>query len=174
MISSKKDLKSYLEADAAEYNRGRKKPRLFGDEAWKYLILLRKFEYHLNLKHKFRSAYYHFRVHKLGVRIGIDIPPNVIGKGLYIVHRGIIVISAEASIGEHCHLFQNVTIGVNLRHCGPKIGNNVTFCTGSTVVGPIVIADGTTIGANSFVSKDISVENQVWGGVPAHLIKTKN
>ncbi len=48
MIYTKDDLKQYLEKDKFALKINRKKPKLFGDEIWKYQIALRKLEYYTN------------------------------------------------------------------------------------------------------------------------------
>lgn len=47
MIQSKEDLKTYLEADRVSLNKKGKYPRI-NDYIWKYQILLRHCEYHMN------------------------------------------------------------------------------------------------------------------------------
>ena len=42
MIRTKEDLKEYLAADRQAMNVKRKHPRIFGDEVWKYEVILRK------------------------------------------------------------------------------------------------------------------------------------
>lgn len=50
MIKSKEDLIRYLDCDKRACNITRKKPRLFGDEVWRFQIALRKLEYYTNVK----------------------------------------------------------------------------------------------------------------------------
>ena len=50
MINSKADLNKYLEMDKKALQRKENKPRLFGDDIWKYEIALRKHEYYVNSK----------------------------------------------------------------------------------------------------------------------------
>ena len=50
MINSKADLNKYLEMDKKALQRKDNKPRLFGDDIWKYEIALRKHEYYVNTK----------------------------------------------------------------------------------------------------------------------------
>lgn len=47
MIQSKDDLKIYLQADKVSLNRKGNYPRI-NDYIWKYQILLRQCEYHIN------------------------------------------------------------------------------------------------------------------------------
>ena len=48
MIKNKDDLMYYLEQDRKALNIKRKNPKFFGDEIWKFEILLRKNEYFNN------------------------------------------------------------------------------------------------------------------------------
>lgn len=97
MIRTKEDLKEYIAADRARYNFHKSTfiARLFGQEgvqAFTYLRCLRHLEYHLNcrtgfaLVGKIKQLYYKYRLRHLSIRYGIQISPNVVGKGLYIPH----------------------------------------------------------------------------------------
>ena len=48
MITDKKTLVEYLEADRKALGITQNKPHIFGQEIWKYQIALRKYEYYLN------------------------------------------------------------------------------------------------------------------------------
>jgi len=77
MIKSKEDLEFYLDADKFALNRKTNKPRIH-DEIWKFQILLRKTEYYKNIKPTFLSKIllpiYQLRKHRLGIKLGFDIP----------------------------------------------------------------------------------------------------
>ena len=69
-----------------------------------------------------------------------------------------IVIGETAEIGDDVMLYHGVTLGgqdltKTKRH--PTIGNNVTVGAGAKVLGPITIGDGSAIGANAVVTKDV-------------------
>ena len=85
MIANKKDLKRYLEMDKFAYRTERKRPKLFGDEIWKYLIALRMHEYYANVKKdsfsKIIKKYYSFKHRRLGMKLGFEIPINTCGGG---------------------------------------------------------------------------------------------
>ena len=90
---------------------------------------------------------------------GIEIHPGAqIGQRLVIDHGVGCVIGETAIIGNDCIIFHGVTLGgVKFdpvkRH--PTIGNNVLIGTGAKVLGPIYIGDGSKIGANAVVMKDL-------------------
>ncbi len=84
MIKTRQDLKRYMEQDARALNIiDRKRPKFFGDEIWKFQILLRKCEFYTNIKKAKRlflmPAYvitrYRFKV--LSLKLGFSIPLNV-------------------------------------------------------------------------------------------------
>lgn len=106
---------------------------------------------------------------------GADIAPGaLIGAPLRIAHSPGIVVGSSAVLGDNCEIFQNVTVGgrdrMTNRHEMPVIGNNVTLFSGAVVIGPIVIGDGSSVGANGVVISDVP-ELSVVAGVPAVAIK---
>lgn len=85
MIKSKDDLKRFLEMDRFAYHTDRKRPKIIGDEIWKFLIVLRKHEYYANVKKglisKIFRKYYSFKHYKIGMKLGYEIPINTCGGG---------------------------------------------------------------------------------------------
>ena len=67
------------------------------------------------------------------------------------------------SIGNHCTINQNVTIGVSKGGRKPIIGDNVTIRTGAIVVGGITIGDNALIAAGSVVIRDVPANSMVAG-----------
>jgi serine O-acetyltransferase len=55
----------------------------------------------------------------------------------------------------------------------PKIGNNVFIGPGAVIVGPIEIADGIAIGANSYVDRSFTEPDITIAGVPARKVSNK-
>ncbi|NDV47258.1 serine acetyltransferase [Paludibacter sp. 221] len=99
---------------------------------------------------------------------GIDIHPGAtIGDYFTIDHGTGVVIGETAVIGSNVKLYQGVTLGARSfplddegnpikgidRH--PKIGNNVIIYANSTILGNITVGDGTIIGGNIWVDKDV-------------------
>lgn len=176
MIKTKKELKYYIECDLKR--AGRKSHFMYiGSEIEKYLFYLRKNEYFMqrslsNKFYKICSLYYRYRQHRLGIKLGFDIPINVVKQGLRIDHWGFLAISSNASIGKNCHIYGDVTIGVknDKDQRGPIIGDNVTIGAGARIIGPVKIASGSIIGANCVVTKDIVKENSVCVGIPVKVI----
>lgn len=180
MIDSKETLKRYLEQDKlALGRRGDSKPRLFGDEIWKFEILLRKVEYYINCKSGLLATivrkYYKFRFHNLSVKLGFSIPPNVFAEGLAIPHYGTIVVHANAKIGRNCRLQEGVNIGATSgSHEAAVIGDNCFFGSGAKIIGAVKIADDVAVGAGAVVTKDITEPGTTWAGIPAKKISDKN
>ena len=105
---------------------------------------------------------------------GIEIHPGAkIGKGLMIDHGMGVVIGETAEIGDHCTLYQGVTLGgtgkdVGKRH--PTLGNNVLVGAGAKVLGPFRIGDNTKIAANAVVLAEIP-DQCTAVGIPARVVK---
>ena len=92
------------------------------------------------------------------------------GGGNVFEHNALgIVISREVTMGSHCRIYQNVTIGSG-RGGYPTIGDNVIIYAGAVLCGKINIGNNVVIGANSFVNKSFP-DNVVIAGCPARIIK---
>jgi serine O-acetyltransferase len=86
---------------------------------------------------------------------GINIPLRCqIGGGLQMPHTNGIVINSGARIGCNCEIFQQVTIGEGKGGC-PEIGNNVSIGPGAKILGGVRVGDGSRIGANALVVRDV-------------------
>lgn len=97
-------------------------------------------------------------------------PNNKVGCGLVIQHGHSTIIHAK-SIGAHCQVWQNVTIGKSRPGGGlPEIGNDVMIFTGAVVLGEIKIGDNVVIGANAVVTKSVP-NNCTVAGNPAMIIR---
>jgi len=105
---------------------------------------------------------------------GIEIHPGAkIGRGLFIDHGMGVVIGETAEIGDHCTLFQGVTLGGTGKQRGkrhPTLGDNVTVGVGAQILGNITVGSGSYIGANSVVIKDVPPEATVVG-VPGRIVR---
>ncbi len=105
---------------------------------------------------------------------GIEIHPGAkIGKGLMIDHGMGVVIGETAEIGDHCTLYQGVTLGGTGKDLGkrhPTLGNNVMVGAGAKVLGPFRIGDNTKIAANAVVLEEIP-DQCTAVGIPARVVK---
>lgn len=108
----------------------------------------------------------------MGERTGWDIPPNVAGPGLCVVHRGTVVISPYSKIGRNCRIHACVNIGAwGGRESAPRIGDGCYIGPGAKLFGAVEIADDVVIGANAVVNKDVRQRGATVAGVPARIIK---
>ena len=103
-------------------------------------------------------------------KYGIHCNTNIrIGKGLQIVHGGSVYLNCEG-IGDNFTVDQNVTLGKIPGGGIPLVRDNVTVYTGSVVVGSVILKDNATIGALSYVDKNVETGETVVG-IPARMIR---
>lgn len=108
---------------------------------------------------------------------GIDIDPRAqIEDGVLFQHPTGVVIGGGVKIGAYSTLMAGVTLG--RKHLGfddidgyPTLGAYVTVGANSTILGPIDIANQTTVGANSVVLHNTQ-SRSIWAGNPARLIRS--
>lgn len=173
MITDKESLAFYLAADRFALGKTRKHPKFFSDEIWKFQILLRKCEYYRNTRNNFSlgALVARYRFHLMSVRLGFDVPMNVIGPGLKINHRGTLVINGNSHIGKWCDMHPGVCVGSNPIVCEngeiiigvPTIGDFVYLGPGAKLFGKIVVGDCVMVGANAVVNKDVDGDRIVFG-----------
>ena len=174
MIKTKADLLDYTEADRKANHMCEHYwlKLIYGNEnarAFRYLKVLRKYEYAKN-NHSFWRFWYRLVLRRLGLKYGISIFPNMVGKGLYISHLGGVIINCK-SMGEWCTITSGVVVGNRgSQQNRPTIGNNVSLTLGCKVIGLIHIGDNVIVGPNSVVVKDVPA-NSVVSGIPARIIK---
>lgn len=161
--------------DMYVYGRKHKYPRIFHDETWKFMLALRKHEYHHNQKglyHKIMDKLWGIVHRHYGLLMGWDIPINTFGPGLKINHFGLIVVNQNAKIGAFCDIHQGVNIGQhgNNQFDVPTIGDNVWIGPGAKIFGKISIGSGIAIGANAVVNNDFEENNITIAGIPAKKI----
>ncbi|MCB5745576.1 hypothetical protein LIQ82_04610 [Intestinibacter bartlettii] len=85
--------------------------------------------------------------------------------------RGCTIVAAK--ICENVVIFQNVTVGSNLRYnkisCewenvgNPIIDRNVVIADGAKVLGPIVISENSVVAAGAIITKDIPPNSVAYG-----------
>ncbi|MBT2701026.1 serine acetyltransferase [Bacillus sp. ISL-40] len=177
----KQELKETIQADifrnlGCELSTGQIIKKFLFEESrpWKFIVMFRlahEYDAKKGIIGKIIKKLYNYFAFKYGYEIA---PRTQIGKGFRLPHRGgIIVIHANAVIGEQCEIMQGVTIGNNImksRNAVAVIGNGVTLCAGAKVIGDVRIGDNVMIGANSVVTKDIPA-NSIAAGMTARVIK---
>jgi serine O-acetyltransferase len=85
--------------------------------------------------------------------------------------RGCTIIASK--ICENVVIYQNVTIGSNLRFNklsnewenvgNPIIGKNVIIADGAKILGPIIIGENSVVAAGAIITKDIPANSIVYG-----------
>jgi serine O-acetyltransferase len=83
-----------------------------------------------------------------------------IAPGVSIVHGVGLVISHAATVGENCILFHNVTLGEGLdketkKRGAPTLKARVHVGPGATLLGPIVVGEGSKIGAGAVLDHSV-------------------
>jgi len=99
---------------------------------------------------------------------GIDIHPGAhIGRNFFIDHGTGVVIGETAIIGDYVKIYQGVTLGalsfprdergqiIRDRKRHPTLENNVTVYAEATILGDIVIGDGSVIGGNVWIRESV-------------------
>ncbi len=173
MITDKESLSFYLAADRFALGKTRKHPKLFSDEIWKFQILLRKCEYYKNTRtdSSLPALIARYRFHKLSVRLGFNVPMNVVGPGMKINHRGTLIINGNSHIGKWCDMHPGVCVGDNPILGGkgeritnvPIIGDFVFLGPGAKLFGKILVGDGVRVGANAVVNNNVEKDMVVFG-----------
>lgn len=108
---------------------------------------------------------------------GIEIHPGAkIGKQFFIDHGMGVVIGETTEIGNNVTLYQGVTLGGTGKDTGkrhPTLEDHVTVGSGAKILGPVLIREGTRVGANSVVLKDTQANTTVVG-IPAREVRNRN
>lgn len=121
------------------------------------------------LLRKVFSLFYKIFYKLVQIASGMELPCEaVIGKGFVIDHCFGIVVSGDASFGDHCRIRTGAVVGLNRvdQPGSPQIGHHVDIGAGAKLLGPITIGDNVLIGANAVVIHDVPA-NCIAVGVPA-------
>ena len=103
---------------------------------------------------------------------GVEIHPGAqIGRRFFIDHANGVVIGETSEIGDDVMLYHQVTLGgtsmeKTKRH--PTIGNHVLVGAGAKILGPVVVGDNSSVGANAVVVKDVAPDSSAVG-IPAKV-----
>jgi serine O-acetyltransferase len=105
---------------------------------------------------------------------GIEIHPGArLGRGVFIDHGMGVVIGETTEIGDHCTIYQGVTLGGtslvkgSKRH--PTLASGVVVGAGAKVLGPFTVGEGAKIGSNAVVIKAVPAGATVIG-IPARVV----
>ncbi|BAW04947.1 serine acetyltransferase [Nocardia seriolae] len=94
-----------------------------------------------------------------------------IGPALFMQH-GVATIVTAQSIGGHCWINQQVTIGHDAKG-RPTLGDRVRVGAGAVVLGPITLHDGATVGANATVIHDVPAGVTMVAPLATELIRRR-
>ena len=94
-------------------------------------------------------------------------------KTVLFAHHGRGCTIVASKICENVVIFQNVSIGANLKYNkityewenvgNPVIARNVIIADGAKILGPIVIGENSVIGAGSIITKSIPANSVAYG-----------
>lgn len=93
-----------------------------------------------------------------------------IGPGLFIQHGEGARINGER-IGAYCWINQQVTIGYSNKTDRPVLHDHVRVGPGARIFGAVTIGEGTTVGANAVIVKDVPARCTVVGVYPAYIVR---
>jgi serine O-acetyltransferase len=104
---------------------------------------------------------------------GIDLTYTVkVGRRVHIWHQGGMTLEA-LEIGDDVQIRHNITFGLRQhgdpRWLKPIIGKGCQIGAGAVIVGPIIVGEGSTIGANVVLAQDVPTRSIVT--VPKPVIK---
>lgn len=143
--------------------------------SFRYTAIYRKAKYY-HSKNKILYMVYRYKLLKLSKRYGYQIQYNTnIGKGLYLGHRGTIIINGKAKLGNNINIATGVTIGQENRgkRTGvPNIGDCVWIGTNSVIVGNIKIGNNVLIAPNTFINFEVP-DNSIVIGNPGKIVPNK-
>lgn len=181
MIQSKEDLRYYLSEDRKYYSA---KPTyidwlLRSDfyYIWNFVTELRWYEYRKNTSKgiwgRLIMKYHNFKFHRMVSKTQLYIYPNVFGPGLYIPHKGHILISNQAEIGKNCVVRPGTMIATNLGQNNQKvrkvvIGDNVEFSEGCKIICK-KIGNNVSVGPNAVVTRNVP-DNSIVMGNPGEIV----
>lgn len=118
--------------------------------------------------------------------LGAEIPVTVkIGSGFLLHHGGVgVVIHPKTIIGERVRIYPGVTLGradvyreaSQSAFEGIQVGNDVILGAGAKVLchsGILKLGAGTVLGANAVLMNSTG-ENEIWAGIPARCVGTRD
>lgn len=141
---------------------------------FRYTSVLRRAQSHpRGLLH----MWYRFRLLRISKKTGIQIGYSAtIGAGLFIGHRGIVIVNGQTRMGSNINLSPGVVIGQENRgrRAGvPQLGNRVWIGSNAVIVGRIYIGNDVLIAPNAYVNFDVPDHSIVIGN-PARIIHREN
>ena len=117
------------------------------------------------IKHGKFTKYTYIVQYPEGLKLGKNFD---IGTFTYINARYGVTISDLVQIGSHCSIYSHSTI--DSKKGSIVLGKNCRIGSHSTIMPNVSIGENSIVAAHSFVNCNIP-QNEIWGGIPAKLIK---
>ena len=141
-------------------------------EQWgfRYTTVLRKVQTHPSgLLH----YWYRLRLLHLSRKTGFQIGAGAqVDAGLFIGHRGTVIVNGKARLGSNVNLSPGVVIGQENRGARvgvPSLGNRVWVGSNAVIVGNVRIGNDVLVAPNAYVNFDVPDHSIVIGN-PARVI----
>lgn len=172
------DVRALIAADGYRYAGSRERRAVYRQRALqqglRYSTLLRKAQAHQSgLLH----YWYRFRLLHASKKTGFQVGYGArIGAGLFIGHRGTVIVNGEARLGSNVNLSPGVVIGQENRgrRAGvPQLGNRVWIGSNAVIVGGIHIGNDVLIAPNAYVNFDVP-DHSIVVGNPARVISREH
>ena len=145
---------------------------------FKYIVEYRKINRYIKQGKKGLGYYYHrIKFLRYSKKTGFQIGAGAeIGPGLFMNHRGTVIVNGKVKMGRNINLSVGVTIGQEnrgKRKGVPTIGNEVWIGNNAVIVGKIQIGNNVLIAPNAYVNFDVP-DNSIVIGNPAKIILSEN
>jgi serine O-acetyltransferase len=93
------------------------------------------------------------------------------GPGFVLIHSIGVVINGRVVGGSGVSIEHQVTIGAERRQ-SPRLGNDVFIGAGAKIIGAVRVGDGSRVGANAVVVRDVPTGCTVVG-IPARVVRRR-
>jgi serine O-acetyltransferase len=90
------------------------------------------------------------------MELNLEIPLNVFGPGLTVVHYGNIVVNPKVRAGRNCRIHPGSCLG-EWKDGNPVFGDDVYIGNGALIIGDITIGDRAKIGPHALVRHSVEV-----------------
>lgn len=84
-----------------------------------------------------------------------------LGAGVCLLHPNNLYFGPNVTLGDHCLVHHEVTLGMGTVPGTPQLGRNVVLYPGARLQGGITIGDNVVIGANCVVSRNVAPDTVV-------------
>lgn len=179
-IKSYGDLKFFLKEDFRANGVVLSIKNIIKEPNLKFIFYMRIYEYFINTDKPYILILLIKIIYRRhSIRVGFHVAPNIFGKGLAIVHHGLLIINRTTRFGDYCRIHMGVHIGAQatfkiekpLDEYTPKFGDYIYIGPGAKIYGAINIGSDCIIGTNSVVNKSFENGKCVLVGSPAKKIR---